>query len=41
MPPALGLVEFFRGGGGGQVVSARGHGARSAILMLASALMYW
>ena len=28
MPPALGLVEFFKGG---QVVSARGHGARSVI----------
>ena len=28
MPTALGLVEFF---GGGQVVSARGHGARSVI----------
>jgi hypothetical protein len=27
-PPTLGLVEFF---GGGQMVSARGHGARSVI----------
>ena len=28
MPPTLGLVEFF---GGGQMVSARGHSARSVI----------